>query len=376
LQSSAENMRVLHAITTINRGGAENHLFALVQEQVTRGLLVEVAYLKGDGYWASALENLGVRVYNLGLHRYGDPAPIFRLRDVVRRTSPDVIHAHMPPAELYVRVALIGFRRIPLVITKHNDEPFYRGVGHSLMGGWVASRAARIIAISEAVRRYVIGPSLHCSPEKTTTVHYGLDAEPYEVVTAREAAAVRAQWSVAPSELLIGTLARMVPQKALHILIEAFRIFTLHEQTRAKLVLVGAGPLESDLRQQVERSGIADRVIWAGRRNDVPAVMTAIDIFALSSTYEGFGLVLLEAMAAKKPIVASRVSAIPEVVEDERTGLLVEPGRPELLAEALRILQDPGRREQLGKAGYQRLKTRFGLQQMADRVFEIYEDCV
>src|SRR5204863_4005619 len=112
------------------------------------------AYLRGDGYWTKHLESLGARVCPLQARHYGDPGAVFRLRRWMEHTPPDLVHAHLPPAELFARVALLGNNEVPFLITKHNDRPFYSGPGASFVGSWVAARACWVIAISHAVEQY------------------------------------------------------------------------------------------------------------------------------------------------------------------------------------------------------------------------------
>src|SRR4030095_7545407 len=118
---------ILHVITGIDRGGAENHLFDLVRHQRASGMAVTVAYLRGNGYWAAPLRALGAEVQPLGLRFYGELKPLVRLGWLLRRTEFDLVHAHLPPAELYVRLALLGINRqtVPVLITKHNEERFW-----------------------------------------------------------------------------------------------------------------------------------------------------------------------------------------------------------------------------------------------------------
>jgi glycosyltransferase involved in cell wall biosynthesis len=364
-------MKVHHVITTLNRGGAENHLLRLVEEQVRRGLSVGVSYLKGDGYWMPALEEMGVRVRRLGLTRYGETIPAFRLRRTLAEERPDLVHAHMPPAELYARVALMGRGRIPLVVSKHNDEPFFRGPGADLVARLCARRARRIIAISGAVKRYVESKGI-APAGKVDVIHYGLDLGPGSAGSE----AIRRGWGVPADGMLIGTVARLVPQKALHVLLEAFRAFSDRAGDGSRLAIVGRGPLESSLARKAGELGLGGKVIWAGFREDIPAVMAAFDVFALSSDYEGFGLVLLEAMAAGRPVVATRVSAIPEVVTDGVTGLLIPRGDASAMAEAFLRLRDKTWRESLGEAGRKRVISEFNQAAMAEKTLDLYRQAL
>lgn len=367
-------MHVLHVITTIDRGGAENHLASLVSEQVASGLKVSVAYLKGDGYWAASFRDQGIQVVSLGLRRYGEIMPIIKLRSLARSLSPDIVHAHMPPAELYTRLALLFLYPAPvMVISKHNHEPFFRGVGQAAVGHWVSRRASQIIAISDAVNAYVRN-HLSLPVSRVTTVHYGIDPVPYEQISEGRTQDVKKAWGIPPSALVIGTVARLVPQKALHVLLTAYAQYRVQARQESRLVLVGCGPLEAELKALSRRLGLEDKVIWAGFREDIPAVMKTFDTFILTSSYEGFGLVLLEAMAAARPVVASRVSAIPEIVLDGVSGLLCEPGDVECFAQALLRLEDEDRRVCFGMAGLERVRTHFTISRMADATRSIYKE--
>lgn len=369
-------MKILHVITTVNRGGAENHLVELVRGQIGQGLQVTVAYLKGDGYWAAELRDLGARVESLRLTYYGEPAPVWRLRDLIRQCKPDIIHAHMPPAELYARLALMFLRSSSvLVISKHNDEPFYRGLGQRVVGAWVARRAAYMIAISDAVNNYARN-HLSMPIERVVTVHYGIDPHPFRQVEDERRRALRAEWGVPTGAWVIGTVARLVPQKALHVLLTGYAQYRLRARHPSRLVLVGRGPLESELKALAQQLKITDEIVWAGFREDIPVVMNAFDIFALTSLYEGFGLVLLEAMAAARPVVATAVSAIPEVVKDGETGILCKAGDAENLAQAFDRLEDESARERMGRAGLQRAESEFTLSCMVEKTLGIYKRCM
>ncbi|MGQ4648740.1 glycosyltransferase [Lyngbya aestuarii] len=366
-------MKILHVITALIRGGAENHLVEIVKGQIQLGHFVEVACLKENFYWKRYLEKIGSKVIPLKLKYYGDFHPVFLLRQQIKEFSPDIVHAHLPPAEMYTVLALLGVsKKIPLVISKHNDEPFYQGIGQRWLGSWVAQRSQRIIAISDAVKNNTCLQNLGCSPHKVVTIPYGIDTSPYEKVEHQAIKKLRSTWSISDDTYLIGTVCRLVPQKALHVLLEGFKIYSQQAAKPTKLVIVGTGILEVDLKQQALQLGIQQDVIWAGFREDIPVVMNALDLFTLTSIYEGLGLVLLEAMAAAKPVVSTCVSAIPEVVEDKVTGLLVPPGQPLLLAEGFKFFEESLRQTSLGTKGRQRVKEIFTVQSMIEQTLLEY----
>ncbi len=362
-------------MTAIDRGGAENHLMELVRHQRALGMEVAVGYLRGNGGWAPAMRELGATVHDLRLRFYGDMRPLRLLRRLLAEATFDLLHAHLPPAELYARLALLGTpaEALPLIISKHNDCPFHRIPGQRALGRWVARRAAAVIAISDAVQRFMTGPEFGLDAELVQTIYYGIDVQPFESVTGDSVAALRREWGAGTETLVIGFAGRFVEQKAIGTLIRAFALFLQRTSCDAKLVLVGQGPLEPVLRQCADEAGIADRVVWPGFRDDVPRVMRAFDVFAITSVHEGFGLVLVEAMAARRPVVATRAGAIPEVVIDGVTGLLAEPQQ---FAEALARMTDPTLRARMGTAGCARVRASFTLDTMLEQTDALYARCL
>jgi glycosyltransferase involved in cell wall biosynthesis len=187
--------------------------------------------------------------------------------------------------------------------------------------------------------------------------------------------ALRASFGFGPEDIVFVCVARFAPQKAHHVLLEALARARRIEP-RLALLLVGDDPF-GDGRQRAEalaaRLELGGRCVFAGIRRDVPAIMGACEGFVMSSLWEGLGLVFLEAMATQLPVVASRVSAVPEVVEDGRSGLLVPPADPESLSRALLALaRDPALRARLGAAGRERVRTHFGLERMVAETLAVY----
>jgi glycosyltransferase involved in cell wall biosynthesis len=371
-------LRILHVITAFDRGGAENHLADLVRHQRRSGVEVTIAYLRGTGAWAAGMREIGATVEDLALRFYGDLRPLVRLRRLIARGSFHLVHAHLPPAELYARLALLGTPAslLPLVISKHNDCAFHRLPGELLLERWVARRASAMIVISDAVNRYMTNRRVGLPPCRMETIRYGIDVAPFENVTPGAAANLRAEWGANPDTLVIGFVGRIVEQKNIETLIRAFALMQRDRPCDAKLVIVGDGPLVPALRRCASESGVGDRIAWAGFRADIPVVMRAFDVFALTSIFEGFGLVLIEAMAARRPVVATRVSAIPEVVAEGETGFLAEPRSAESVAAALAKLADRDLRAKFGAAGFRRASEHFTLDRMWKSTDAIYAACL
>jgi glycosyltransferase involved in cell wall biosynthesis len=204
-------------------------------------------------------------------------------------------------------------------------------------------------------------------------VYHGIEP-PLTLEREREGKQIRQELGLGPEDFIVGNVGRLALQKGQRHLVAAMP-FLLERVPRAHAVIAGGGDLEAYLRDLALEVGVAERVHVLGPRKDVPALMHAMDVFAMPSIWEGFGLVLLEAMAAGRPVVASRVATIPEVVVDGQTGLLVPAGDPLALAEAIaRLAADPALARQLGEAGRDRLRRHFSIDKMVGDTELLYRE--
>jgi glycosyltransferase involved in cell wall biosynthesis len=219
----------------------------------------------------------------------------------------------------------------------------------------------RVIAVSEATRRYHIWRNL-VRPKRIVKIHNFVLPELLDPSPAELRQPSRASLGAADGDLLLGIVATVLPNKGHEYLIRALPEIAA-AIPRVRLVIIGAelATLYSEsLRQEIKRLGLEDRICWAGRRTDMPAVMAALDVCVIASLTENLPMVALEAMAAGVPVVATAVGGIPECVVHEKTGLLVPPGDKTALAEALTaLLTDPGRREALRRAGRAQVAENF-----------------
>lgn len=371
-------MRILHVITTLSRGGAENQLVGLVSLQRAAGHEVKVAYMVLEGYWRRPLEAMGVEVVDLRARFKADPAAAWRLRRLIFSFSPTLINAHMQPAELCARLALLGTPAgsPPLIITRHNLNPFWRLPGEGPVGRWAAGRASGIIGVSESVKALCDRNGCAAAAGKATSIHNAIDAAEFAAVDGAAIAAVRAQWGAKPGDYVVGTAARLLPLKAVDVLLRGFAGYLPRARLQAKLVIAGAGPLEYELKQLASSLKLAERVVFAGFREDMPAVMGSFDVFALASLREPFGMVVVEAMAAGKPVVATNAGGVPELVDDGATGILIPPKRPDAVTQALIRLEDASLRERLGAAGRRKAQAEYGRETMFRRTMRFYEECL
>ena len=363
-------MRVLHVAKVTGIAGAENHLLALLPALRALGVDAEVVLLQEPGRPVAKLVRAflaaGVPTFELAINMDLDPWLVGRLARLVRSRGAHAVHTHGVHADLYGRLCLQGLDGVLLLQTRHNDDRFRRLWIMRLLNQWLARRCVRIVAISDAVREFVCAVE-GIPPRKVERIYYGLDAAP----APQNVADLRTElgWAGAP---LIGFVGRLTGQKGVDVLLNAFAIVHRALPT-ARLLLIGDGPQRDALAVLAGGLQISAAVHFAGWREDARAQMAALNVLAIASRWEGFGLVTLEAMQAGVAVVASRVSALPEIVLDGETGLLVPAANAAKLAAALlALLQDPQRAMQLGENGRLRAAQLFTVKQMAVQHAALY----
>ncbi len=349
---------VFHLITTINRGGAENQLLILVKEQVNQGFEVHIVFLKGEPELESDFVKAGAFVHSELAHVTPLLQPV-KFRRIVKGVDA-IVHAHLPRAEL---VALLTFTHFIFISSRHNAEPFFPGapkIISNLLSRLVELRCQKVIAISNAVRNFLLDRGEISLPKNIQIVHYGYQKQMNYASDTFD-----------PKRKInkLGTISRLTDQKDIPTMISAFRKYKKFSN-ESSLSILGAGPLETELRESTKVMAISDSVKFLGRSSNIYDFLTELDVFMLTSKYEGFGMVLLEAMDAGIPIVASHNSAIPEVLGEDFPGLCTT-GDSQDFFEKINDLNDPVYRKLVLDKQRQRLEL-FGAQVMAQKIRRVY----
>ena len=353
--------RVLHLAKVAGISGSENHLLLLLPALRERGFDVRLVMLHegepGAIELAERLEASGVAVERLDLPWAGDPRAFARLARIVRRLRPEIVHTHLVHADFH-GLAAGRLARVPvLVSTKHGFNPFRSGRAFAAADRAVARLADVHIAISAGLASY-LAASEGFDPGSFEVVHYGIEAGPAPPPL--------------PGAPRLAVVGRLIPIKGHDVLLRALALLRdrLPEVT---LELAGDGPLEPDLRASVTRLGLEDVVSFLGRVAPAAPVFERAEVVVVPSFGEGFGMVALEAMERGRPVVASDVGGLREIVEDGRTGLLVPSGDAEALAAAIaELARDPARAADMGAAGRERALVAFSQERCTDRIEAIY----
>lgn len=363
--------RILYAIKGLDRGGAEQLLVSQAPYLDRNRFEYEVAYLLPDhDALVRELELAGLRVHCLdGTRGVGWVA---RLRRLVRDRGIDLVHDHSPYVAIGTRLGLWPRARTKLVYTEHSVwESYHRATYYGNLLTY--SRSDYVFAVSNHVRSSIRYPRplRFLRMPRIETLHHGLDHA--AVAGWSSSDGVRAELGIPSDAPLVGTVGNLRAWKGHEVLLEA-AVRVRRAIPDARFVLVGHGPLEEDVRRRARELGLDGAVVFAGARDDAPRVAGAFDLFALPSLSEGLAIALIEAMALGRPAVVTRVGGLMEVVEHGREALVVDPGDPEALADAIvTLLEDADLRGRLGEAGRRRA-AEFDIRNAVRRHEEVYAE--
>jgi glycosyltransferase involved in cell wall biosynthesis len=363
-------IRVLFIIGSLPIGGAENQVVTLASTINGDRYNVRVCCLRSEGVLANILKSNGIPVVSLNLRLRSLPIAVYKLYKLTKTIKPQIVHTHLTEADLWGRL-VAKLAGVLVIITTIHGRYYWRKPKLRLFIDQLINHITdKVITVTDEIRQSYI--KLHrISIQKIITIPNTVDIDRFGVQSSRNE--LRNQLGVKDCEHLIGTVARLEQVKRLDQFLEAARA-VCDVVSNVKFIIVGDGPLREELESQAWQLNLVPQFVsFLGSRKDIPDLLSAMDYFVLSSESEGLPVALLEAMAASKPIIASRVGGIPEVIQDGYNGLLVSAHDPTGLAKAiLRLIEDPGMCEAIGGEAYRTAVKRFSTEVVGQQITAIY----
>jgi glycosyltransferase involved in cell wall biosynthesis len=381
---TGERIRVMRIIARLNIGGPALHATLLTDRldpDRYESVLVTGVEQAGEGNYLALHGRRSARIVvvpalgrALDLRR--DVATLLELARLIRRVRPHIVHTHTAKAGAVGRLAA-WLARVPVIVHTYH--------GHVLDGyftawktrifvaieRWLAKRSHCVLAVSENVRRELLARGIGTA-EQLRVIPLGLELERFAAADSLRGH-LRRELDVKPDTPLVGIVARLVPIKAHETFVAVAAILT--RRTDCHFVVVGDGERRSELEQLATRAGVDGRIHFLGWRADLERIYADLDVVVLTSRNEGSPVALIEAMAAGKPVVATSVGGVPDVVEHGVSGILVRAGDVEALASAVEgVIRDPTRGRLMGEAGRRRVRGVYGADRLLRNMDDLYQE--
>lgn len=366
-------VRVCHLIDHLDAGGAQQVVVDLVAAR-RDGIVPVVVSLRDSHrpYMSERARAAGATVHSLGLHKWDAPG-LTRLRDLLADGRFDILHAHLDHANSSGIVAALSLgdaRRPRIVSHLHNDPASHNGTIFRAVARTMAPRVDSHVAPSASMAA-AVRAALRDRPRRLETIENGIDLETYR---RDRSETERGRELRGGAKRVVGFVGRLARQKRADLLLETAPAL-LRAEPSTRILLVGDGPEEQALRKWCRRRGLSHAVQFAGHLDDVIPAFLAMDVFVLPSDFEGFGLVLAEAMAMEVPVVATRVTGVVDVVRPGVTGTLVEPGdAAALTASILEVFADPPACRERVLAAHSHVRATFSRDTMTHRFEALYDE--
>ena len=371
-------MKVLIFIQGLSFGGPEKLVYDMVKHIIKNQnnikiIKLEICCYDILGHFAEKLIGEKQKI-NLSLLKRKPGIDLFypfKLASLIKQKKIDVIHAHNATAWFYGTWASI-LTRVPIVYTEH-DRSFPTPLRLKYFHYFFGKYATAVIAVSKTVKENL---EKYEHIKNVKVIYNGIDPDLFKPASIEEKVLKKKQLGLNKNDFVLGNVGRMDYWKNQRILIEILPDLK-KISPQIKLILVGGGEEEGNLKKSAIKKGVKNDVIFLGQRSDVNQILKAFDIFVFPSLTEGLPLVVIEAMATGLPIVASHVGGIPELVVNGETGFLVSPTSKEEIKETIiKLLDNPKLRKEMGQIARKRFETHFSLPQMVQKYIEVYEEAV
>lgn len=361
-----EKISVMQLTYSLRMGGSEKLAMDISMNLDPARFRPSVCALDLDGDLAQELER--EKIDHVVLHRKGLELDIFRrIYRLIRESRIRVIHTHHF-TQLFFAALPARWAGARIIHTEHEFFSYLQNPFHRRLIRPLSRFCERMTVVGPEIADYFVG-TIGLPEQRVTVVPNGVDIPKFDC--GREAA--RAEFGLSPRDIVIGTVGRLEPEKDQATLLEAFRQIK-GESRSLRLLIVGDGSVAGELKAHAERIGISDRTLFLGYRRDIPKLLAAMDVFVLSSIREGLPISLIEAMAARRPVVSSDIGSVKDLVQDGQNGILVSPRDAAAFGKVLqRLVETAELRERLGEAGRRTVEASFSLPVMIRTYEGLYQ---
>jgi glycosyltransferase involved in cell wall biosynthesis len=364
--------RVLHVIDSLDLGGAQTVLLNLASALPAHGWHMEVAAMHGRGMFAEPLQELGATVHSLSPSKW-IPAYLWNFPRLLASQRYDVLHFHLFGSNWIAKPLAALVSRSPRVNHDHcNDHFRHRKLAALWLDALTNRLSDQVIAVSESTRDFLLAHE-DLPSGRVRLQHNTVDCSLFQPPTPSEKLASRRLFHLPENALIVGGIGRLVPQKNFPLWLRVAAAVRA-QIPEVRFFVAGEGPLEEELQDYARQLGLEDCLLWGGLVRDRVALLQALDVFLLTSDFEGLPMTILEAMASGCPIVSSSVDGMAEILVSEKDALLCPPGDASSFVHALRrILENRDLADRLADAARLKAETQFSHERQAAELAGIYD---
>jgi glycosyltransferase involved in cell wall biosynthesis len=361
-------IKIYYVIGQLGKGGAERQLYELVKGISREKFEPVVISLNRGGFWKKEIQKLNIKVIELQRRKNYEFARLFKLIKIFKTEKPDIVHTYMFAANSYGRIAAI-IAKTPIIFASERNEV---EIGRDKKQHWIyidkllASFTHGIICNTHNASEYLV-KNYSYDNEKVFAVHNGINIRSFLVENDLNQ-------QIKLAEKVVGTVGRLYPQKNHKLFLDMAKIIlNIYDSKNIKFIIIGDGPLRDELEKYSRDLELGDNIVFIGERNDIRDQLQRMDVFAMTSSFEGLSNAIMEAMGSGLPVVATDVGGNSELVINGETGFLCPSTDDMAFAEkVIRLIDNKKEAEEMGKNGKKRILNEFGVEKMIRETEKVY----
>lgn len=365
--------RILHLISSSGFLGAENVVLELAKESVKAGYWTTIGIIENRNNLHMGLAdraiNEGMKVQIFPCRGRFDSKTIDNIRDFIDREQPNILHSHGYKSNFYAWRALSGLN-MPWVVTNHGKRVGMKLSVYNWLNIFFMKKADKLIAVSREIADEMKKKGI--TSTKILVIDNGIDLQKFS--NLEKSNDLRKSFRLNGNDKIVGTIGSLTEEKGHMYLLKAARQ-VMDKCPECRFLIVGDGGQRQFLEEKTAHLGLTEKVLFAGSRKDVPEILSMLDAFVLPSLKEGLPMALLEAMASRVPVIATSVGAIPKVLENGVSGILIQPKDSQAIASAImQVVNDKQGSFEMAQKGFEQVRDHFSSKTMSEKYLTVYEE--